>query len=68
MLTNPEVIPRSHLIIVNGVVATYLMNEKKVPLLGKNSYKSEFYFMKTSEVELFLKEMPFYLKLSKYVF
>lgn len=67
MITNPEVIPRSHVITVNGVVANYLMNEKKVPLLGKNQYKSEFYFAKTFEVELFMKEMPFYLKLSKYI-
>lgn len=66
MLTNPEIIPKEKTIIVNGVIANYLMRDKNVPLLGKSHDGSKFYFSLTDDVKKFIKELPFWMKLFGY--
>jgi hypothetical protein len=66
MLINPEIIPKERTIIVNGVIANYLMQDKKVPLLGKSPDGSKFYFSSTDDVNKFIKELPFWMKLFGY--
>lgn len=67
MLINPETIPKNKRISVNGVVANYLMNEKKIPLLGKSQDGKEFFFIDTYEIQMFLQAMPFWYKLKWWV-
>jgi hypothetical protein len=43
----------------SGVVAVWLMENCKIPLLGKTE-QGEFCFMKTKELDLFLKVLPFW--------
>ena len=67
-ITNPENIPKSA-IPVNGLIANYLMNEKKVPLLSKKKFDSGetiYYFADTFTVNLHLKELPFWMKLTRF--
>lgn len=63
-IVNPENIPKK--ISVCGVIANYLIEEKKVPLLGKSEDGNQWYFADTFRVNLCLKEMPFWMKLARF--
>ena len=70
MLINPETLPEKNSIKVNSIIARWLMNEKKVPLLGKTEDKKKgfiFWFSNTEEIRKYLKEMPLNLKLLGYL-
>ena len=64
-IVNEEQIPKTA-ISVNGVVAHYLMEEKKIPLLGKSEDKTKWYFADTFSLVMALENMPFWLKLVRH--
>jgi len=61
-IINESQIPKNA-IVVNSIVAHYLIETKKIPLLGKSEDRSKFYFGNTDEANLAIKNMPFYLKM-----
>lgn len=62
-ITNPESIPKNKIYFCNGIISEWLIYQKKLPLLCKNG--RQFGFMKTDALEKALKELPFWLKVTK---
>lgn len=66
-VTNPEAIDKSKLYECNGIVGSYLVNEKNIPLFSRDKNQGKWYFVKTKALEKAIKEMPFYYNLSKII-
>jgi hypothetical protein len=58
-VVNPEDVGRLYL--CNGLIATYLMYDCKIPLYGR-SWDKGFYFAKTKELKDALKKLPFWMR------
>jgi len=63
-VTNVDDLQQDKLYKCNGLIAEWLMIEKKIPLLGK-SKNGQFVFSKTDLLEEVLKGLPFYLNITK---
>lgn len=55
--------PKDRIYKCNGLIATWLMREKNIPLLGRD--KDKFCFAKTDLLEEVLKDIPFWLRLGE---
>ena len=62
-ILNPSIINKDKLYSCNGIVAEWLIYEKKFPLFARGE-QGEFLFVKTKDLEKIISEIPFHLKLS----
>ena len=62
-ILNPESIPKEKIYWCCGIIAEWLMENKKIPILCRKDRM--FGFMKTESLNDALKNMPFWLRLSK---
>jgi hypothetical protein len=60
---NPEIALEKRIYWVNGIIAEWLIETKKIPILCKKDRL--FGFAKTEELNRAILDMPFWLKLSK---
>jgi hypothetical protein len=61
-IKNIENIPEKKVYTCNGLIASYLIYQKHMPLLSRK--EKTWYFYKTSKLEKALKEMPFWYKVA----
>ena len=65
-ILNPSIINKDKLYSCNGIVAEWLIYEKKFPLFARGE-QGEFLFVKTTELTLALDSIPFWLKIKKFI-
>jgi len=62
-IVNPDVLENQY--ECNGIIAKYLMEDCGIPLLSRKG--GVFYFAKTDELKQKLENLPFWLRVYKYL-
>jgi hypothetical protein len=62
-ITNPKSISKDKIYYCNGIISEWLIYQRHLPLLCRDGRL--YGFMRTSNLEKALKELPFWLKITK---